>query len=58
MKISIITATRQDVDTLPDCLASVAGQSYPDREHIVIVGTSTMALWQCWRPIAPSSRRW
>ena len=41
MKISIITATRQDVDTLPDCLASVAGQSYPDREHIVIVGTST-----------------
>lgn len=53
MKISIITATRQDVDTLPDCLASVAGQSYPDREHIVIVGTSTdgtLAVLEAHRP--------
>lgn len=41
MKISIITATRNCAGTLADCLASVAGQSYPDREHIVIDGAST-----------------
>ena len=41
MKISIITATWNCADTLADCLASVAGQSYPDREHLVIDGAST-----------------
>lgn len=41
MKISIITATRNCASTIADCLASVAGQSYPDREHIVIDGAST-----------------
>ena len=41
MKISIITATRKCAGTIADCLASVAGQSYPDREHIVIDGAST-----------------
>ncbi len=41
MKISIITATRNCAGTVTDCLASVAGQSYPDREHIVIDGAST-----------------
>ena len=41
MKISIITATRNCADTIADCLTSVAGQSYPDREHIVIDGVSS-----------------
>jgi glycosyltransferase len=41
MKISIITATRNCAGTLPGCLAAVAGQSYAEREHIVIDGTST-----------------
>ena len=41
MKISIITATWNCADAIADCLASVAGQSYPDREHIVIDGAST-----------------
>ncbi len=53
MKISIITATRQCVATLADCLASVAGQSYPDREHIVIDGASTdgtLAVLEAHRP--------
>ena len=53
MKISIITATQQCVDTLGDCLASVAGQSYPDREHIVIDGASTdgtLAVLEAHRP--------
>lgn len=41
MKISIITATWNCAGTIADCLASVAGQSYPDREHIVIDGVSS-----------------
>ena len=41
MKISIITATWKCAGTIADCLASVAGQSYPDREHLVIDGAST-----------------
>lgn len=41
VKISVITATRNCAGTLPECLAAVAGQSYAEREHIVIDGTST-----------------
>jgi glycosyltransferase len=41
MRISIITATWNCAATLGDCLASVAGQSYPDREHIIIDGASS-----------------
>jgi glycosyltransferase len=40
MKISVITATWNGVETVGDCLASVAGQSYPDVEHILIDGGS------------------
>jgi len=39
--ISVVTATWNCVNTLPDCLASVARQSYPHREHIIIDGAST-----------------
>jgi len=41
MKISIVTATLQCGDILGECLASVAGQSHREREHIVIDGGST-----------------
>lgn len=41
MQISIITATYNCAATLNTCLASVAGQSHADREHIVIDGAST-----------------
>jgi glycosyltransferase involved in cell wall biosynthesis len=41
MKISIITATMNSADTLDDCLTSVAQQSYPASEHIVIDGSSS-----------------
>lgn len=41
MKISIITATWNCQDTVGGCLASVAGQSYRRREHIVVDGAST-----------------
>lgn len=40
MKISIITTTFQCVDTITECLQSVAGQSHADREHVVIDGAS------------------
>jgi glycosyltransferase len=41
MKISIITATHNCAPVVRDCLASIAGQSYRDVEHIVIDGEST-----------------
>ena len=53
MKISIITATWQCADTVGDCLASVAGQTHADREHIVIDGASpdgTLAVLEAHRP--------
>ena len=40
MKISVITVTWNCVETVGDCLASIAGQSYPDLEHILIDGGS------------------
>lgn len=40
VKVSVITATRNCARTLPDCLASVSGQSYRDVEHLVIDGAS------------------
>jgi len=39
--ISIITATWNCAHTVLDCLASVAGQTWPHREHIVVDGAST-----------------
>ena len=40
-KISIITATRNRRDYLPRCIESVANQSHPHKEHIIIDGGST-----------------
>jgi len=41
MKISVVTTTYNCVMTIADCLSSVEGQSYADREHVVIDGGST-----------------
>lgn len=41
MKISVITATLNCAGTVGACLESTAGQSYADREHILIDGAST-----------------
>jgi glycosyltransferase involved in cell wall biosynthesis len=41
MKISVITVAYNAANTIPDTLASVAAQTYPDIEHIVIDGAST-----------------
>ncbi len=41
MKISVITATFNSAQTLARALCSVASQSWPDVEHIVVDGAST-----------------
>lgn len=41
MRISVITATWNCAGTVGECLASVAGQSYPEREHIAVDGASS-----------------
>ena len=41
VRISVVTATKNSVDTLAECLASVYQQSYVHREHIIIDGGST-----------------
>lgn len=43
MKVSIITVVRNGADTLPDCIASVLAQTYPDIEYLVVDGASTDA---------------
>ena len=40
MKISIITSTYNSADTVRDTLESVAAQTHPDVEHIIIDGLS------------------
>jgi glycosyltransferase len=39
--ISVVTATWNCAQTLPDCLASVARQTYANKEHVIIDGAST-----------------
>ena len=40
MKITVVTATYNCASTIGDCLRSVAGQTHPDVEHIVVDGAS------------------
>lgn len=51
--ISVITATYNCASTVGDCLASVAEQTWPHRQHIVVDGASTdgtLQLLQAHRP--------
>lgn len=41
VKISVVTVSHNSRATIEDTILSVAGQSYPDVEHIVIDGAST-----------------
>ena len=43
MKVTVITVCRNSEETLPDTLRSVAEQSLPGVEHIVVDGASTDA---------------
>lgn len=45
-KISIITATYNCIDTIEDCLASIAKQSYLNIERIVVDGVSTDGTYE------------
>ncbi len=40
-KVSIITVVFNSASTLQDCIDSVAGQDYPNREHLLIDGGSS-----------------
>lgn len=40
MKVSVISVTWNCIGTIKDCLESVTGQSYLEREHVVIDGAS------------------
>lgn len=39
--ISVITATYNCASTVAECLASVAEQTWPHRQHVVVDGAST-----------------
>ena len=41
MKISIITATLNNIETIENCISSIVTQNYSDIQHIVIDGGST-----------------
>jgi glycosyltransferase involved in cell wall biosynthesis len=41
--ISVVTATSNCAETLPDCLGSIARQNYANIEHIIVDGASTDA---------------
>ena len=41
VKLTVITATYNRADFLPRCIESVASQSYPYKEHVIIDGGST-----------------
>lgn len=41
MKVSVVTVCRNSAETIEDTLRSVARQSHPDIEHVVIDGKST-----------------
>ncbi len=41
MKISIITATLNNIETIENCISSIVNQNYSDIQHIVIDGGST-----------------
>ncbi|GAH03551.1 unnamed protein product [marine sediment metagenome] len=41
MKVSIITVSYNAADTIEDCIQSIAKQTYPEIEHVIIDGGST-----------------
>jgi glycosyltransferase involved in cell wall biosynthesis len=46
IKITVITATKDCVSTISDCLDSISAQSWQNREHIVVDGCSVDGTFQ------------
>lgn len=54
MKISVITASYNCAETIGDALRSVAGQSFPQVEHVIVDGASSDGTWDLIRSLASS----
>jgi glycosyltransferase involved in cell wall biosynthesis len=58
MKVSIITAVLNNRESIRDNLESVAGQTYPDVEHLIIDGGSTDGTVEVLRACGAGGLRW
>jgi glycosyltransferase involved in cell wall biosynthesis len=56
--VTVVTAVRNGATTLGRCLESVAGQGYPDVEHVVVDGASTDGTVDVLRAHARPGLRW
>lgn len=58
MKISVVTVCRNAADTIRDALKSVAVQTHPDVEHLIVDGGSTDGTTEVIRANAGRVARW
>lgn len=58
MRVSVITAVLDRVETLGTCLESVARQAHPDVEHVVVDGGSTDGTVALLERTDPARVRW
>ena len=55
MKVSVITATLNNEDTITDCIRNLQSQTYADIEHIVVDGVSKDSTLHIINEISPES---
>jgi glycosyltransferase involved in cell wall biosynthesis len=58
MKISVITPVYNSEASIKRCLESVANQTWPDLEHIVVDGSSTDSTLEILNQANPSRMKW
>lgn len=58
MKISIITACKNSIETIDECINSVLSQNYPDLEYIIVDGESTDGTLDIIKSHEPDISRW
>ena len=56
LKFTIVTCTRNSIETLADTIASVRRQTWPNVEHLFVDGGSTDGTLEMIRVRAPSAR--